>query len=163
MVLHIVKDVATWSIISSICLVIHSSIRSVIHSFCHGLFISTRWRKSGIQTQRGGESNRKRWHTCQSPTIISIYQKLSQLQKELTPSHVAFLPFLPFCFSTSTRRALASSSSFSSISFRIFASSHLVDSFASLLASTSSVRSCRFNIFDSSSLSYIHEMQSAHL
>ncbi len=29
--LHIVKDVVTWSIISSICLVIHSSIRLVIH------------------------------------------------------------------------------------------------------------------------------------
>jgi hypothetical protein len=24
------------------------------------------WRKSGIQTRHGGESNRKRWHTCQS-------------------------------------------------------------------------------------------------
>jgi hypothetical protein len=101
--------------------------------------------------------------TCQSPSIISIHQKLSQLQKELTPSPVAFLPFLPFCFSASTRRALASSSSFSPISFQILVSSRLANSFASLLALASSVIRCCFNLFDSSSLSYIHEMQSAHL
>ncbi len=133
------------------------------HHFIHlsrrGLFTLTSWRKSGIQTQRGGESNKKRWHTCQSPAIISIHQKLSQLQKELTPSPVAFLPFLPFHFSASTRRTFASSSSFFSISFRILASSCLADSFTSLLALASSIKCCCFNLFDSSSLSYIHEMQ----
>ncbi len=152
-----------WNIISSICLVIHPSIRPVIHSSCHGLFTPTRQRKSGIQMRHGRKSNRKKWHTCQSPAIISIHQKLSQLQKELTPFHVAFLPFLPFHFSTSARRALTSSSSFSSIFFRILASSRLVDSFASLLASASSVKHYYFDLFDSSSLSYIHEMHSAHL
>jgi len=91
-------------------------------------------KKSGIQMRCGEESNKKRWHTCQSPAIISIHQKLSQLQKEFTPSPVAFLPFLPFRFSASARRAFTSSSSFSSISFQILASSRLVASFASLLA-----------------------------
>ncbi len=152
-----------WSIISSICPVIHLSIRLVIHPSRHGLFTPMGWKKSGRQMQHDGKSNRKRWHTCQSFAIIGIHKKLSQLQKELTSSLVAFLPFLPFRFSTSTRRALACSSSFSSISFRILISSRLVDSFASLLASASSVRRCCFNLFDFFSLSYIHEMQLAHL
>jgi len=50
---------------------VSSSIRSVIHLSRHGMFTSTRQRKSGIQTWCGKESNRKRWHTCQSPVIIS--------------------------------------------------------------------------------------------
>jgi len=141
----------------------HPFVLSSIHPSCHGLFTSTGRKKSGIQTRRSGESNRKRWHTCQSPVIISIHQKLSQLQKELTPSLVTFLPFLPFRFLASAKRALASSSSFSSISFRILISFRLANSFASLLASTSYVRHCCFNLFDSYSFSYIHEMQSAHL
>ncbi len=137
----------SWSIIWSICLVIHPSIHPIIHLFYHGLFTPTRQRKSGIQMQHGENSNRKRWHTCQSPTIISIHQELNQLQKELTPSPLAFLPFLLFRFSASVRRALASSSSFSSIPFQILASSRLINSFASLLASTSYVRRCCFNFF----------------
>jgi hypothetical protein len=126
----------------------------------NGLEGCFRHEKSDLQhlTQNGGKIN-----TCQSLAIINIHQKLSQLQKELTPSPVAFLPFFPFHFSASARRTLASSSSFSSISFRILASFHLVDSFTSLLASASSIRRCCFNLFDSSSLSYIHEMQLAHL
>ncbi len=63
--------------------------------------------------QNGGKIS-----TCQSLAIISIHQKLCQLQKEFTPSPVAFLPFLPFHFSNFSRRAFASLSSFSSISFR---------------------------------------------
>ncbi len=39
--LHIVKDVGMWSIISSICPVIHLSIHPVIHPSCHGLFTPT--------------------------------------------------------------------------------------------------------------------------
>jgi hypothetical protein len=39
--LHIVKDVGMWSIITSICPVIHPSIRPIIHSSCHGLFTPT--------------------------------------------------------------------------------------------------------------------------
>jgi hypothetical protein len=116
------------------------------------------WKKSGIQTQCGGESNKKRWHTCQSLAIISIHQKLNQVRKEFTPSLVAFLPFLPFRFSASTRKAFASSNSFSSISFQILASSRLANSFTSLLALASSIKRYCFNFFDSSSLSYIHEM-----
>jgi hypothetical protein len=42
---------------------------------------------------------------------------MNQLQKELTLSPVAFLPFLPFRFLASEKKALASSSSFSLISF----------------------------------------------
>jgi hypothetical protein len=94
---------------------------------------------------------------------MSIHQKLSQLQKELTPSPVAFLPFLPFRFSASARRALASLNSFSSISFQILAFSRLANSLISLLALASFVRRWCFNLFDSSSLFYIHEMQSTHL
>jgi len=142
---------------------IHMFRHPSVHPSCHGLFISMGWRKNGIQTRHKGENNRKKWHTCQSPTIISNHQKLSQLQKELTPSLVAFLPFLPFRFLAFARKALASSSSFSSISFQILASSRLADSFASLLASSSSVKRYCFNLFDSSFLSYIHEMQSTHL
>jgi hypothetical protein len=142
---------------SSICFIIHSSIYSIIHPSRHGLFTSTGWKKSGIQTWRDRKNNRKRWHTCQSPTIINIHQKLNQLQKELTPFPMT-LPFLPFHFSAFARRALTSSSSFSSISFRILVSFHLADSFASLLGLTVFVRCCCFNLFDSSSLSYIHEM-----
>jgi len=53
--LHIVKDVGMWSIISSICPIIHPSIRLVIHPSRHGLFTPTGRRKSGIQTRRGEE------------------------------------------------------------------------------------------------------------
>ncbi len=54
---------------SSICFVIHLFIRLVIHLYRHSLFISMGRRKSGIQMRRDKESNRKRWHTCQSPTM----------------------------------------------------------------------------------------------
>ncbi len=67
-------------------------------------------------------------------------------------------PFLSFCKESSYFLKLLSS-----ISFWIFASSCLADSFASFLASASSVKRCCFNLFDSSSISYIHKMELAHL
>jgi len=48
----------------------HLSIRPIIHLSCHGLYIPMGQRKSGIQMLRGEESNRKRWHTCQSPALM---------------------------------------------------------------------------------------------
>jgi len=54
-----------WSIISSICPVIHPSIRLIIHPSCHGLFILTGWRKSGIQTWRNEQSK----GCCCNPTL----------------------------------------------------------------------------------------------
>jgi hypothetical protein len=39
--LHIINGVGVWSIISSICPIIHPSICLVIHPSCHGLFIPT--------------------------------------------------------------------------------------------------------------------------
>lgn len=73
----------------------------------------------------------------------------------LTPSIIGFFPFFLLRFSASWSKALASSSSLSSISLRILWFFLLSYSEASLLCSASSVIFCNLSRLDSSSLSCI--------
>jgi len=83
-----------WSIISSIYHVIHPSVRLVIHLSCHGLFTLMGQKKNGIQTQRDGESNRKRWHTCQSLAMTGQMDEIMfHIRLVIHPScHGLFIP-----------------------------------------------------------------------
>ncbi len=83
----------SWSIISSICSIIHPSICSIIHLSHHGLFTPMGWRKSGIQKWCSGENNRKRWHTCQSPAMTGQMAKwcFTSIRSSIHPFMVCLL------------------------------------------------------------------------